>query len=136
MVCPGTEKLGIFVRANTIDSEQMITIAKTLISKSDNTGVKTIERSFNVKETKEESIYSRLSFYSINYSIHTLRIVPYISQLPWRNMLSNQLNRPLGRRLHRNYCGGVKVPKDTDHMEFGLYVVFNLCGHSPFVHNI
>ena len=23
---------------------------------------------------------------------------------------------PLGRRLHRNYCGGAKVPKDTIHI--------------------
>jgi hypothetical protein len=33
MARPGTEKLGIFVRANTIESEELITITKTLISK-------------------------------------------------------------------------------------------------------
>ncbi len=41
---------------------------------------------------------------------------------------------PLGHRLHRK-CGGASVPKDTRHMEFGLYVVFNLNGHSPFIVN-
>ncbi len=45
------------------------------------------------------------------------------------------LHLHLGHRLHRDYCGGAKVPKDTIHMEFGLYVVFNLNGHSPFVVN-
>ena len=44
------------------------------------------------------------------------------------------LHLPLGRRLHRK-CGGASVPKDTRHMEFGLYVVFNLNGHSPFIVN-
>ena len=41
---------------------------------------------------------------------------------------------PLGHRLYRK-CGGASVPKDTRHMEFGLYVVFNLKGHSPFIVN-
>jgi hypothetical protein len=42
------------------------------------------------------------------------------------------LNLPLGRRLHPDYCGGAKVPEDTRHMCFGLYLIFNLDGHSPF----
>lgn len=44
------------------------------------------------------------------------------------------LHLPLGHRLHRK-CGGASVPKDTQHMEFGLHVVFNLNGHSPFIVN-
>lgn len=30
---------------------------------------------------------------------------------------------PKGRRLHRDYCGGTKVPVDTRHIEFGLYLI-------------
>jgi hypothetical protein len=33
MARPGIEKLGIFVRANTIEAEELIAITKTLISK-------------------------------------------------------------------------------------------------------
>jgi hypothetical protein len=43
---------------------------------------------------------------------------------------------PKGRRLHRDYCGGAKVPVDTRHMEFGLYLIFKLDGFSPFVPNL
>lgn len=43
---------------------------------------------------------------------------------------------PKGRRLHRDYCGGAKVPVDTRHMEFGLYIIFKLNGYSPFNLNL
>ena len=43
---------------------------------------------------------------------------------------------PKGRRLHRDYCGGAKVPVDTRHMEFGLYLIFKLDGFSPFILNL
>jgi hypothetical protein len=38
--------------------------------------------------------------------------------------------------LHRDYCGGAKVPEDTRHMEFGLYIIFKLDGYSPFNLNL
>ena len=46
------------------------------------------------------------------------------------------LELPLGHRLHRDYCGGAKVPEDTRHMEFGLYIIFKLDGYSPFTLNL
>jgi hypothetical protein len=36
------------------------------------------------------------------------------------------LKLPLG---HRGYCGGAKVPEDTRHMEFGLYLIYKLDGY-------
>ena len=30
------------------------------------------------------------------------------------------LHLPLGRRLHRNYCGGAKIRKDSLHMSYGV----------------
>ncbi len=40
---------------------------------------------------------------------------------------------PLGRRLHRNYCGGAKWSKDSVHMVFGVYVIYNDEGYAPFM---
>jgi hypothetical protein len=42
------------------------------------------------------------------------------------------LHLPIGRRLLRNYCGGAKVPHNTIHMVFGLYVVYKMDGYTPF----
>jgi hypothetical protein len=43
--------------------------------------------------------------------------------LPLKSMPKKQLAYlPVGRRLHRDYWGGAKVPDDTRHMEFGLYL--------------
>jgi hypothetical protein len=46
------------------------------------------------------------------------------------------LHLPIDRRLHRNYCGGAKVPHSTIHMVFGLYVVYNMDGYTPFSLNL
>ncbi len=66
--------------------------------------------------------------------LHTERNHSNVSSLE-KYAQQSTLRLPLGHRLHRSYCGGARVPEDTIHMEFGLYVVFKFDGHSSFIVN-
>ena len=35
------------------------------------------------------------------------------------------LHLPLGQRLHRDYCGGAKIRKDSLHMTYGVYLTYH-----------
>ena len=105
----------------------------TYVSKS--TGqIKIFKKSRPVLLKQDGTITSKSALTQAGFQVmelHTERNHSNVSALE-KYAQQSTLHLPLGRRLHRNYCGGAKVPKDTIHMEFGLYVVFNLNGFHPF----
>jgi hypothetical protein len=129
-----------FARVDRVEQESIAFLTErggTYYSKT--TGeLKVAKKSRPILTHSDGSIIKKSQLFSAGFQITCLfqeRNHVNVAALE-KHAQKSTLQLPKGHRLHRDYCGGAKVPEDTRHMCFGLYVIFKMDGYSPFTLNL